>query len=66
MNYRRKAKIIQGQFVVIKTGVHPMRVKLKLFYKWGIQFIEDKPYPSLIMGTERLNMPIKKRLSMVL
>ena len=23
----------KGQFVVMKTGVHPMRVKLKLFYK---------------------------------
>lgn len=34
----------QGQFVVMKTGVHPMRVKLKLFYKWGITFNEDEPY----------------------
>lgn len=34
----------KGQFVVMKTGVHPMRVKLKLFYKWGIKFNEDKPY----------------------
>lgn len=34
----------KGQFVVMKTGVHPMRVKLKLFYKWGINFNEDNPY----------------------
>lgn len=34
----------KGQFVVMKTGVHPMRVKLKLFFKWGIKFNEDKPY----------------------
>lgn len=34
----------KGQFVVMKTGVHPMRVKLKLFYKWGIKFNEDEPY----------------------
>ena len=34
----------KGQFVVMKTGVHPMRVKLTLFYKWGIKFNEDKPY----------------------
>ena len=33
-----------GQFVVMKTGVHPMRVRLKLFYKWGIQFDKDNPY----------------------
>lgn len=34
----------KGQFVVMKTGFHPMRVKLKLFFKWGIEFNEDKPY----------------------
>ena len=34
----------KGQFVVMKTGVHPMRVRLKLFYKWGIKFDKDNPY----------------------
>ena len=34
----------KGQFVVMKTGVHPMRVKLKLFFKWDIEFDEDNPY----------------------
>ena len=34
----------KGQFVVMKTGVHPMRVKLKLFFKWGIEFDKDNPY----------------------
>ena len=34
----------KGQFVVMKTGIHPMRVKLKLFFKWGIKFNEDEPY----------------------
>lgn len=34
----------KGQFVVMKTGAHPMRVKLKLFFKWGIQFDEKNPY----------------------
>ena len=34
----------KGQFVVMKTGVHPMKVKLKLFFKWGIQFDEEHPY----------------------
>lgn len=28
----------------MKTGVHPMRVHLKLFFKWGIEFDEDNPY----------------------
>ena len=34
----------KGQFIVMKTGVHPMRVKLKLFFKWGIHFDRDNPY----------------------
>lgn len=33
----------KGTFVVTKTGFNPIKVKLKLFFKWGIQF-EDKPY----------------------
>lgn len=38
----------KGTFVVMKTGAHPMQVKLKLFLKWGIVFpkefyaVEDK------------------------
>lgn len=36
--------LLKGEFVVMKTGVHPMRVKLKLFFKWGIEFDEDNPY----------------------
>ena len=31
----------KGQFVVMKTGFYPMKVKLKLFFKWGIQFGEE-------------------------
>ncbi len=34
----------KGQFVVMKTGFHPMKVKLKLFFKWGIEFDKDNPY----------------------
>ncbi len=34
----------KGQFVVMKTGAHPMKVKLKLFFKWGIQFDSNNPY----------------------
>lgn len=33
----------KGTFVVTKTGFNPIKVKLKLFFKWGIQF-EDTPY----------------------
>ena len=30
----------KGQFIVMKTGVYPMKVKLQLFFKWGIKFEE--------------------------
>ena len=30
----------KGQFIVMKTGAHPMKVKLKLFFQWGITFGE--------------------------
>lgn len=32
----------KGDFIVMKTGAHPMRTKLKLFLDWGITF--DKQY----------------------
>ena len=38
----------KGQFIVMKTGAHPMKVKLKLFFKWGISFGE--PYTVLDKG----------------
>lgn len=28
----------KGEFIVMKTGMHPMKVKLKLFLDWGITF----------------------------
>ena len=34
----------KGQFIVMKTGAYPMKVKLKLFFKWGIEFDEKNPY----------------------
>ena len=34
----------KGQFVVMKTGAHPMKVRLKLFFNWGITFDEKNPY----------------------
>lgn len=30
----------KGNFIVSKTGTHPMKTKLKLFLKWGITFEE--------------------------
>ena len=34
--------IPKGNFVVMKTGAHPMRTRLRLFLEWGITF--GKPY----------------------
>ena len=34
--------IPKGEFVVMKTGSHPMRTKLRLFLDWGITF--EEPY----------------------
>ena len=34
----------KGQFVVMKTGFYPMKVRLKLFFQWGITFDEKHPY----------------------
>ncbi len=31
----------KGTFVVMKTGFHPMQVRLKLLFKWGIVFPEE-------------------------
>ena len=35
----------KGQFIVMKTGTHPMISKLKLFFKWGISFDEEYRLP---------------------
>lgn len=32
----------KGTFIVMKTGFYPMKVKLKLFFDWGITF--EEPY----------------------
>ena len=30
----------KGTFIVMKTGFYPMKVRLKLFFEWGITFEE--------------------------
>lgn len=42
----------KGTFVVMKTGYHPMKVKLKLFFKWGIDF--EEPYVVSENGNRRV------------
>jgi type IV secretion system protein VirD4 len=42
----------KGTFVVMKTAKHPMKVKLKLFFMWGIQF--EKPYMVSEQGNRKV------------
>ena len=37
--------IPKGQFIVMKTGTHPMRTRLRLFLDWGITFGEPYVLP---------------------
>ena len=58
----------KGEFVVMKTGTHPMRTKLQLYFKWGIKFEEPYQVPERAQrevyyaGKEELLMNIKKSL----
>lgn len=51
----------KGTFIVMKTGTHPFISKLKLFFKWGIEFdaprffIEDK-------GTRKVQYTDKEQI----
>jgi type IV secretion system protein VirD4 len=44
--------IPKGEFVVMKTGSHPMRTRLRLFLDWGITFGE--PYQAPEHGQRRV------------
>ena len=58
----------KGNFIVMKTGTHPMRTKLQLYFKWGISFEEPYQVPeraqreAYYAGKEELLMNIKKSL----
>ena len=43
-----------------RTGFYPMKVKLKLFFKWGIQFDEKNPYAVADQGTRKVEYASKK------
>ena len=57
----------KGEFVVMKTGMHPMRTKLQLYFKWGIKFEEPYQTPERAQreiyyaGKEELLMNIKRK-----
>lgn len=44
----------KGNFIVMKTGTHPFISKLKLFFKWGIDFDTDK-YEVEDKGTRKVH-----------
>ncbi len=50
----------KGNFIVMKTGCYPMRVKLKLFFKWGIDF--EKPYEMTEQGNREVKYANKNAL----
>lgn len=52
----------KGQFVVMKTGAHPMKVKLKLYFKWGIEFDENNPYTVKNNGNRQIQYASKQEL----
>ena len=54
--------MLKGQFVVMKTGFYPMKVKLKLFFKWGIRFDEEHPYSVPDQGNRRVEYAEKKEI----
>ena len=50
----------KGQFVVMKTGAYPMKVRLKLFFEWGISFV--KPYEVKKNAERKVEYAEKKEL----
>jgi len=59
--------IPKGEFVVMKTGAHPMRTRLRLFLDWGITFGEPYQTPEhgqrkvYYAGRQELEEAIKQR-----
>ena len=59
----------KGDFIVMKTGTHPMRTKLQLYFKWGISFEEPYQVSERVQrevyyaGKEELLMNIQRSLA---
>lgn len=59
--------IPKGEFVVMKTGSHPMKTRLRLFLDWGITFGESYQTPEhgqrkvYYAGRQELEEAIKQR-----
>lgn len=50
----------KGQFIVMKTGFYPMKVRLKLFFEWGISF--GDPYAVPEQGNRKVEYADKTEL----
>lgn len=50
----------KGHFVCMKTGVHPMKTRLRLFLEWGITFV--KPYKVPERGNRKVGYANKREL----
>ncbi|MBR4656637.1 MAG: type IV secretory system conjugative DNA transfer family protein [Oscillospiraceae bacterium] len=56
----------KGQFVVMKTGFYPMKVRLKLFFQWGITFDEKHPYTVPEHGNREIAYASKAEIQMAI
>ena len=52
----------KGDFVVMKTGVHPMHTHLTLFPQWGIAIDAERPYTVPERGNRRVEYAEKEEL----
>ncbi len=51
----------KGSFIVMKTGTHPFVSKLKLFFKWGINF-DKPPYVVEDKGARKVEYTRKEKI----
>ena len=56
----------KGQFVVMKTGFHPMKTRLKLFFKWGIEFDPNQPYEVSEHGSRKVEYAGKDEIKIAI
>ena len=50
----------KGTFIVMKTGFYPMKVRMKLFFEWGIKF--EEPYAVSENGNRPVRYASKKEI----
>lgn len=53
----------KGQFIIMKTGCHPMKTRLSLYFEWGIQFDEHHPYVMQDNGNRRVLYADRENIS---